>query len=55
MSKTEITLDDGKILATTDLYVEGLHDGKAEWRDFYQVISPMWPAVFTTDPDPDDQ
>lgn len=54
MSKTEITLDEGKILATTDLYVEGLHDGKAEWRDFYQVISPMWPAIVTS-PHPDDQ
>jgi len=55
MSTRDITLDDGKILATTGLYVEGLHGGKAEWRDFYQVISPMWPAVVATDPDPDDQ
>lgn len=50
----QITLNEGNVLATTDLYVRELHVEPKLWREYHAVMSGIFP-VPTTMPDPDDE
>lgn len=37
----QIDLRTRSLLATTGVYVDALHEGEADWRDYYEVSSAL--------------